>query len=827
MQNIKLEGIIKNLKEKTKFFTNKEKWIYWFSLLPIFALALWIRTRNLPLLKGKYLIELDSYFFFRLSKMLYEQGSIPSIDYMRYVPEYIGTAGGTFFPKTMVFFYKLIHIFFANLSQIEWHIIYPPVITIIAFIVFFLFVKEITNYKTAFIATAFLAVIPAYIQRTGAGFADHEAFAMLWMFASLLLLVLAWKSKSWKSLPLSALSGVFAAMMAGTWGGYIFLVYTILLFFFAYGFIRDKLEKKDAAIIFIWSIFYIIFCFLCDAKNALLGQTSILISFTALFTCFLLLCQAFVKSKKIPKSIISTVGAGLCALLISFVFNNNVITLIKAAVQEGQNRLFFTVAENAQPYLGDWWGAFNLTCVFAFVGAGIIFYKIFESKERGSLEKRIPFFSLLAYLFFIFAFIFSRLSPYATISFFSNTYKYWLIIFIGVLFLIYLFSYYKSDTNIKLEGKEFLLIIAILFLLTLLAARGQIRLLFMVTPVFAFLTAYSISNLFEWVSDKNIKIKIATIGIISMLAIFTFATCAQASELQNKYSSSMVPGQWGAAMDWIRENTPENAVFAHWWDYGYLTITVGQRAAVTDGGNAKGWNHQSGRYFLTGKDENSTLTYLKTHKVTHILISWEEILKYHAFSYIGSDENFDRRSTIGLFALKDQKEVRDGTLLIYTGVWPLDKDYVLDKLILPEGNSAIAGFSIKLVNESLLEPTAYVIAKGNQYALPISCLFVNGKRLEFDGNLSGCLVLIPYFSANGKGASIGGALWLSEKVWDTNFAKLYLYNEKSPYFKLVYQDNTPLAFYNGRIIGPIKIWEVNYPNYITEDPYYLQSSPLG
>ena len=45
------------------------------------------------------------------------------------------------------------------------------------------------------------------------------------------------------------------------------------------------------------------------------------------------------------------------------------------------------------------------------------------------------------------------------------------------------------------------------------------------------------------------------------------------------------------------------------------------------------------------------------------------------------------------------------------------------------------------------------------------------------------------------------------------FAHLYLFGEGSENFKLVYSDESriPLAVYNGRPIGPIKIWEMNYP----------------
>ncbi|MFH0797815.1 MAG: hypothetical protein V1906_00220, partial [Candidatus Woesearchaeota archaeon] len=55
-----------------------------------------------------------------------------------------------------------------------------------------------------------------------------------------------------------------------------------------------------------------------------------------------------------------------------------------------------------------------------------------------------------------------------------------------------------------------------------------------------------------------------------------------------------------------------------------------------------------------------------------------------------------------------------------------------------------------------------------------------------------------------------------------------LMNEQSPYLKLVYTDEAqmPLALYNGMMIGPLKIWEVSYPdNLIIPPEYYGTTVP--
>jgi dolichyl-diphosphooligosaccharide--protein glycosyltransferase len=39
---------------------------------------------------------------------------------------------------------------------------------------------------------------------------------------------------------------------------------------------------------------------------------------------------------------------------------------------------------------------------------------------------------------------------------------------------------------------------------------------------------------------------------------------------------------WLDAMTWLRENTPEDAVVASWWDYGYWITTLGERISLAD-----------------------------------------------------------------------------------------------------------------------------------------------------------------------------------------------------------------------------------------------------
>ncbi len=58
--------------------------------------------------------------------------------------------------------------------------------------------------------------------------------------------------------------------------------------------------------------------------------------------------------------------------------------------------------------------------------------------------------------------------------------------------------------------------------------------------------------------------------------------------------------------DYIRENTPDDAVIGSWWDYGYFYEQAAQRLTLGDGGNFNSeWNYWLGQALMT---ENDALT---------------------------------------------------------------------------------------------------------------------------------------------------------------------------------------------------------------------------
>jgi dolichyl-diphosphooligosaccharide--protein glycosyltransferase len=67
---------------------------------------------------------------------------------------------------------------------------------------------------------------------------------------------------------------------------------------------------------------------------------------------------------------------------------------------------------------------------------------------------------------------------------------------------------------------------------------------------------------------------------------------------------------WSDAMQWLRENTPEDAVIASWWDYGYWISTLAERKTLADNSTLLDWQIRkiAATYMSTPEDAWRILT---------------------------------------------------------------------------------------------------------------------------------------------------------------------------------------------------------------------------
>ena len=866
--------VIETRKRKLKEFIIKQKnWMQYILLAMIIWTGSNIRAKPLKYLidptNGKYIsLELDSTLWLRYAKYIVENGRLYDIDPMRFYP--LGgnlNDVGLFTSYFVAYLYKFLKIFINSITVEYVDIIYPIIATAILTVFLFLLLRRLFNWKVALLSALFINIMPSFLFRSLGGSSDHDVLAAMFVIMAFYFYVVGWQSKNIKYTVLFGIITAFATVLARESAGAGNFVFLVLGSFAIIEIFLNKFDKKDFHLYSSWLISATIIDIYLHGfeKGFLLFISSIATGITYLAFLFALMNNIIFSTKLKKYSSKINLPESALGVIVTLVFGSIFASLFFGAdffIDKfkqlygiffkfyAETRWTLTVAENHRPYVTDWIGQMGKTFVYAMIlGAIALFYhmsKVFENKK-------ISYFLTGIYTLFIFGYVFSRYSAGSVFNGVSSTSR--LVFFstiIGFLLIIitlYLRIYFKNKglyQKISSIDKKYAFIF-VWSLVMIFAATSAIRLLFEFSIIAAILASYFFVSVGEYAyKNKNKYIKYSILIILLLILVNPFSY-AQGIVIKN-YKSSLNqatysgPGYnqlWQLAGQWTRENTPKDAVFAHWWDYGYWVQSGFERATITDGGNfILWWNYLMGRNVLTGQNFTEPLGFLFAHDASYILIVNDEIGKYPAYSTIGSNENYDRRSFIPNYVMDQSsiQETRNGTTIIYKGGgFPLEDNLLYQNKLLPAGSAAVGGFIINIQqkNETILfsNPIAAVFYQNQRFDIPLGCLIVDNKRIEFliENSINGCLKIIPIFQNDNNVNPLGAALYLSPRVKNSLFSRLYLNDEENEYFKLVYSTpGLPLGVYNGNLIGPIRIWKINYPKDFTlseaDKEYYLRTT---
>jgi asparagine N-glycosylation enzyme membrane subunit Stt3 len=886
------EERIEERKEKLLIFLKKPNLIIF--ILLIVALILGVYIRSLPMqdhggLPGLWDIttntwtlgpDLDPWVFLRYAEIIVEQGSLSEIDMMRNVPLGFDPSLETkLLPYMIAGTYWFLNIF--SEVNIEFAgAVFPVIMFALTIISFFLFVREIFVRKDkkskikaniiSLISTFFMIVIPTFLSRTVAGIPEKESAAFFFMFLTFYFFLKAWKADNMKrALIFAILSGISTACMGLIWGGISYIFVTLALASTA-AFILNKVYKKEIVIYALWIITSFSLLILLTNRFSLKGLLTSLDSGLAFMVLFILVIHfvlwntklkeiKFLEKIKIPKNILSLIIAIILGILLISIFLGPSFIINKIKVL---NQVFFrpvtgrwniTVAENRQPFFTEWGASFgpfirNIPILFwlFFIGSVVLFKEMLKN-----IKKKDSWILTGLYVLFFFGLVFSRYSGSSLFNgenFISKFFYYSSsILLIGSLIYYYV-KYHKEDFKgfEKIEF-EFLFLFS-LFVLCLFTARSAVRLIMVLAPIapifLSFLIVDSISR-FKKIKDREDNTKKIILGaliiLILILSIFIFWNFYKGVKGQAyNFIPSYYNQQWQKAMSWVREETPEDAVFSHWWDYGYWVQSIGKRATVLDGGNViPFWNYWMGRVVLTGDNEPDALEFLYNHDATHLLIDSTDIGKYTAFSSIGSDENYDRYSWISIM-VSDQRQIqetRNGTKRLYQGGNAIDEDLVYNingkDVFLPAQRAGIGGITIEMNEQtdtvSFNQPIAIFVYEGQQYQIPLRYIYFNGEFIDFGSGIEGTATIIQNIYQSNQGMSVdnlGALMYLSPRLMRGLLAQIYILDDpfnNFEHFELVHTEPNLIVdslrsqgmnlrefvYYQG-VQGPIKIWEISY-----------------
>jgi len=890
------EDIKKGFKKSWKILNQKKTLNILFIILFLLILigTSWIRLQNLPLLvdstTGKNIpLALDPYYFLRVSETMINEG-LSEIDSMRY-PSLNLPFTNEFTPRATVGLFSLFRIFDSNISLEFVNVISPVIFFILGLIAFFFLILVLTKSKlTALISSGFLAIIPLYLYRTMAGFADHESIGIFSFFLVLLGYTLSIQfldkkskktSKSKNDLLKISLLGIGVAFLTAfnyaCWSGIaIFTFLIISLSMFLIWLFREKnleIDKKRIlknylVFYFIWFLFTILFLGIYGYEfnsilSFFLSGTSILVPIVLLFLIvdYFLIINERKYLKKNLKKYRAAISLGLVFILgaiFLFLFNKNLFSIIFGFISEmmdpfGESRIGSTVAENAQPYLSNWMNQVGKFFFWLFY-AGMIFVGI-DMSSKISRRKHRTFFSLI-WIAMISGILFSKMSENALLN--GNNFISGFVYFAGLLiFLVYFVWLYFNE---KVEIKSELFIIFIWLFFMLIAGRGAIRFFFLMSPFICFMVGYLSVRLFEFFKkskDELLKLLLFVLFILVAIILVTrIISFTQNIIYQSEYTGPSANYQWQNAMKWIRENTPKESIFVHWWDYGYWVQYLGERATITDGGHGNAfWDHLIGRYLLTTPYPETALSFMKAHKVSYLLIDSTDIGKYSAYSKIGSDaDSKDRYSMIPTFIndVSQTQETAEKEIRIYTGGGGfVDEDLIYEiggrEIFLPFSKAMIGAIILEMnKNETLSfeNVEGIFVYNGEQFRIPIRYVYYRGLLVDTEKGLEAIAYFVPYVSSSNTGVQInelGTVMYLSPKVQSSLVSQLYLLdNEFGKYegVKLVHSEPSPIVsnlaaqgadlgeflYYSGTLQGPIKIWEINPPEDIIARQEFLNTS---
>ena len=879
-----------------KFFKNKISWISYIVLAGIVWLALYIRTLNLGRLRDVTTNDwtlgpdLDPFLFLRWAEYIVEHGKLMALDTMRYVPLGYNPSGEM---KLLAYLIAWFHEFlslFSETSVTHSAVLFPVAAFGFTAIAFFLFSRKLFSKEShliqnaiALVSTFIFVLIPSLLPRTIAGIPEKESIAFGFMFISFYFFMKAYMyEKKTPRFLFALLAGISTGLMALLWGGSGF-VFLTLATAVAFSFLLGKIDRNRFYVFVLWMVvsFAVMMSFstrynIRNIVTSITTGSNIAVGFVIFFNLFLFATlhkqiwfgRIFERSK-IPREFLSVILAGVILVILSTaIFGVNFIpNRVASAIDQSVHpldvsRFGLTVAENKQPFfINDWKESFGpnvreipLYFWLFFIGSVTLFSVMIQE-----LEKKERMLMTFSYVIFLAGLIFSKYSPssqFNGVSMQSLVFYFGgMIFFLGAFFFTYITRYRKNTFSVFKNFEFGYILYFIVLTLAIIAARGGVRLIMVlgaVSPVaVGFLCIKSIQK-YQVEKEDIMKFLFGVLALIVILSTLYSAWIYYQSNVVSaqSYAPGIYQFQWQRAMAWVRDNTPENAVFSHWWDYGYWVQSIGKRATVLDGGNAiTYWDYLMGRLVLTEPDETKSIGFLYAHNATHLLIDSTDIGKYPAFSSIGSDENYDRFSSMPGFQLNDQQsvETRTGQLLVYNGGAMVEDDIKIvengSEVLLRQGEWVLAGILIDFENNTIKKVNGAFLrqsANNEQQQIPLRYAYYQGKKYDFGSGVDAGVFIYPRLVlGNNQQAQLtpyGSIIYLNPRTVHSLVARAYLFDEPSPYFKLIHTEDDEIVsslqnqglqghFVSyGGLRGPIKIWEIRYPRNIEFNPAYLEKN---
>ena len=446
----------------------------------------------------------------------------------------------------------LYQLFGGNSSLYDFVILFPMVIGSLTAIAVFAFVRVLGGTTAGLLAALMFSISAPIFTRGLVGWFKSEPLGLFFAFIAIYLFVsgIMYNKGKFSFIKL-IFGGLFLTLGLSSWGGILFFFIPIILFYFILPFLKRE-TKFTILAVSIFSVTLIISSLLFERTVAFTSSyAGLLIAFS---TGYVIICEIIKKFSNESNHLRNC-----------FVFLVSIITTVIGIFSVGLIELpRFRYLNAANPFL---------------TSQDPLTDSVAEHMTTGLAQS------------------------YTFLSVF--------IIF-GLIGAWFLFS--RKNTDLKIGNRIFALVLSIS---AFYLSSAFIRLELLASVGLIILGSIGLSILFKKIFESNIfsptKI-LFCVGIIVLFLIPVELPDGKAWVDWANFTPTITNGgafystttdDWSDAMNWLKYNTPENAIIASWWDYGYWITALSDRTTLVDNATLNDWQIKKVAYSLMTTPENS------------------------------------------------------------------------------------------------------------------------------------------------------------------------------------------------------------------------------
>ena len=621
-------------------------------LCAILLLACWIRIQGVGRLPDNQFTSNDAYLYALQAQEIAEQGILPERDMRRWLPE--GRENGQrlyLYAYGIAYIHKSIGWIFPNLTLYHIQVYLSCICFIVGLSVLCLFLVRVHGAYFAAIVILLLATLPGSIERSAAGFGDRDAWC--WMFGILAVISYLWKERmepGWRRWVATAVCGCTVFLGGMSWEGFgFFLIIIIAIELWKF----CTTDTEDRLIEYVlWMLMFVPWLYIISpayrsgyssnthlAAIMLFPPLAVLILRGIRYLLLTYVEQLQLYARKLAWGLtLLSITAGIVYII------TQANTFEETAYPFHENQFMKTISEMADPDFRYWWNRHG--AIFVFGSVGLIAASLHLWKLKG-----IP--------------MAVSLSLFAATTFFRDYLNGWVgentcntLFFISLILTVLSFGIASFQ---KEKSENELVILATLgwFLLWVGLSRGAVRHDFLVGMPLAYGTAWllwlspahliqklkDMEIVYQRTRDQVVTTTVATIVLILVLFYPPLGGHAHMS-VQTARMRSPVPGEnsRAGAYKWMKDTLPQESIIAAHWNFGIQLNVLGNVGTIIDPDQFIKRITLFYRHVFCAQDEKEALSFLKTYKVTHLMLMDRDMISLSRnYSSIGSDENGDRK----------------------------------------------------------------------------------------------------------------------------------------------------------------------------------------